>query len=155
MGAVMISDRLVAQLGGAGEDAAVFSNGFTYSGHPVAAAAASKNIEIMEREGLMAHVQEVGPYFQERMQSLRQSPIVGDVRGLGLMACVECDVGAEVENAEQVSGEAGSRHRQALPGAGPHRASLGQPLRHVAATHHHQGTDRRACGNSAGRHPPH
>ena len=117
MGAVMISDRLVRELGGAGEGAAIFSNGFTYSGHPVAAAAALKNIEIMEREGLMEHVRDVGPYFQERMQSLRQSSIVGDVRGLGLMACVECDVGEAAEDAEKVSSEAGARidkHCQAL-----------------------------------------
>ncbi|ANA69618.1 TPA: aminotransferase [Pseudomonas aeruginosa] len=66
-----------------------FSHGFTYSGHPVACAAALKNIEIIEREGLLAHADEVGRYFEERLQSLRDLPIVGDVRGMRFMACVE------------------------------------------------------------------
>ncbi len=66
-----------------------FSHGFTYSGHPVACAAALKNIEIIEREGLLAHADEVYRYFEERLQSLRDLPIVGDVRGMRFMACVE------------------------------------------------------------------
>ncbi len=66
-----------------------FSHGFTYSGHPVSCAAALKNIEIIEREGLLAHADEVGRYFEERLQSLRDLPIVGDVRGMRFMACVE------------------------------------------------------------------
>ena len=89
MGGLLISDRLLEQVSGAG---AVFSNGFTYSAHPVAAAAALKNIEIMEREGLMEHVREVGPYMQEQLHTLEELPLVGEVRGLGLMACVECAI---------------------------------------------------------------
>ena len=66
-----------------------FAHGYTYSGHPVACAAALKNIEIMEREQLLEYVQEIGPYFQQQLKTLSDLPIVGDVRGLGLMACVE------------------------------------------------------------------
>jgi putrescine aminotransferase len=55
----------------------------------VACAAALKNIEIMERENLLSHVREIGPYFQEQLKTLLDLPIVGDVRGMGLMACVE------------------------------------------------------------------
>ncbi len=66
-----------------------FTHGFTYSGHPVACAAALKNIEIMEREKLLPHVQDIGPYFQAQLKTLSDLPIVGDVRGIGLMACVE------------------------------------------------------------------
>ncbi len=66
-----------------------FAHGFTYSGHPVACAAALKNIEIMAREKLLAHVQDIGPYFQAQLKTLIDLPIVGDVRGVGLMACVE------------------------------------------------------------------
>ena len=90
MGAVFISDRLMQDVSGANGEGGVLSNGFTYSGHPVACAAALMNIEIMERENLMDHVREVGPYFQARLAELRDIPIVGDVRGAGLMACVEC-----------------------------------------------------------------
>ena len=66
-----------------------FAHGFTYSGHPVACAAALKNIEILERENIFAKVKEVGPYFEERLKGLLDLPIVGDVRGLKMMMCVE------------------------------------------------------------------
>ena len=66
-----------------------FSSGFTYSGHPVCAAAALKNIEIIEQEKILEHVKEVGPYFEKQLHTLRDLPIVGDVRGSHFMMCVE------------------------------------------------------------------
>ncbi len=96
MGAFLVSDRLLQEMresaDAQGIDTAVFSNGFTYSGHPVAAAAGMKNLDIMERENLFARVRETGPYLQQQLQSLRDIPIVRDVRGKGLMACVECEL---------------------------------------------------------------
>jgi adenosylmethionine-8-amino-7-oxononanoate aminotransferase len=90
LSAVLISDRLIQEIKGEEGKNAVFSCGFTYSGHPVACAAALKNIEIMEREGLLEHAREVGPYMQARLRELSDIPIVGDVRGIGLMGCVDC-----------------------------------------------------------------
>jgi putrescine aminotransferase len=92
MGAFLVSDRLLDEVRELGGDSAVFSNGFTYSGHPVAAVAGLKNLEIMKREKLFEHVQEVGPYMQAQLQTLRDIPIVSDVRGIGLMGCVECEL---------------------------------------------------------------
>ncbi len=92
MGAFLVSDRLVREIKERGGDSAVFSNGFTYSGHPVAAAAGIKNLEIMQREKLFEQARETGPYLQQQMQKLRDIPIVNDVRGLGLMSCVECEL---------------------------------------------------------------
>ena len=109
MGATLISDRLIEAVGGAGEGAAVFSNGFTYSGHPVCAAAALKNIEIIEGEGILEHVRKVGPYFQAKLQELRDIPMVGDVRGMGLMACVECKLEQEGEDSLSLDHEIGVR----------------------------------------------
>jgi adenosylmethionine-8-amino-7-oxononanoate aminotransferase len=43
----------------------------------------------MEREQLLPHVQDIGPYFQAQLRTLADLPIVGDVRGMGLMACIE------------------------------------------------------------------
>ncbi|MCW8163388.1 aspartate aminotransferase family protein [Verminephrobacter aporrectodeae subsp. tuberculatae] len=66
-----------------------FPHGYTYSGHPAAAAAALKNIEIMERERLVQQVGErTGPCFQNALARLLDHPMVGHVRGHGLMACV-------------------------------------------------------------------
>jgi adenosylmethionine-8-amino-7-oxononanoate aminotransferase len=70
-------------------DGAMFTNGFTYSGHPIACAAGLKNIEIMEREDICGHVRQVGPYFEERLKTLYDLPIVGDIRGSHFMLCVE------------------------------------------------------------------
>ena len=92
LGAVLISDRLIREVGGDTERAAVFANGFTYSGHPVACAAALANLDVIESDNLLEHVREVGPYFQDQLKTLNDLPIVGDVRGIGLMACVECVV---------------------------------------------------------------
>ena len=116
LGALFVSDRLIAQLD-AEQMSAVFSNGFTYSGHPVACAAALANIEVIEREGLLEHVLEVGPYFQQRLHELDEIPIVGEVRGEGLMACVECVISKESHDPLVLDYEIGNRidrHCQAL-----------------------------------------
>lgn len=96
LGAVLISDRIADAIGSnAPADKPVFSNGYTYSGHPVACAAALKNIEIMQRDDICGHVRDVGPYFVDRLRELTASPIVYTVRGDHLMACVECWTGEE------------------------------------------------------------
>nr|WP_235776102.1 aminotransferase [Ruegeria alba] len=89
MGAAIISDRLIADI--AGNDA-TFSNGYTYSGHPVCAAAGLTSMEIIEREGILEHVRQVAPVFQERLHDLRRIGIVTDTRGMGLMGCVQCSL---------------------------------------------------------------
>lgn len=97
LGAVLISDRIADSLvRGADPAKPVFSNGFTYSGHPVACATALANIDVMKRDDICGHVREVGPYFIDRLRELRTSPIVWAVRGDHLMACVECRVPGEV-----------------------------------------------------------
>ncbi|MGB1082389.1 MAG: aminotransferase [Alphaproteobacteria bacterium] len=88
MGAVIISDEVMANCADP-DEAVLFSNGFTYSGHPVAAAAALKNIEIFEREGILENVLDVSPHFQERLGALSKYEIVGDARGMGLLGCIE------------------------------------------------------------------
>jgi putrescine aminotransferase len=108
LGACIVSDRIIESIGG-DDDSVVFSNGYTYSGHPVSCAAALKNIEIMENENILENVKEVGPYFQERLKELIDIPIVGDVRGEGLMACVECLLNPEKESPLELDYEMGAR----------------------------------------------
>ena len=100
MGACIISDALIDSISGKNSKGATFSNGFTYSGHPVAAAAALKNIEIFERDGILDHVKAVTPHFQERLRALRGHSIVGDTRGMGLVGCIECSVTAGDQHLE-------------------------------------------------------
>lgn len=66
-----------------------FAHGFTYSGHPTACAVALRNLQILEEEKLVERAAEKGAYLQERLQELRSHEIVGDVRGLGLVAGIE------------------------------------------------------------------
>lgn len=67
----------------------VFGHGYTYTGHPVACAAALKTLEIFERENLFAHAAQVGSYMQERLRQFQSHPLVGEVRGKGLIGAVE------------------------------------------------------------------
>ncbi len=117
LGAVLISDRLIAQLSGAQAEAGIFANGFTYSGHPVACAAALKNIEIIERDKILEHAREVGPYLQARLAELAELPIVGEARGLGLLGCIECVISQDSKDPLMLDYEIGQRidrHCQAL-----------------------------------------
>jgi adenosylmethionine-8-amino-7-oxononanoate aminotransferase len=89
LGAMLVSGRLYDRITGDDAKGKFFTNGFTYSAHPVACAAGLKNLEIIEREKLCERVRELGPYFQERFGTLRDLPLVGDVRGSHFMVCVE------------------------------------------------------------------
>ena len=85
----LLSDDIYDVISVPQDEGALFTHGFTYSGHPVCCAAGLKNIEIMERDGICGHVLEVGPYLEEQLATLRDLPIVGDVRGKRFMMCVE------------------------------------------------------------------
>jgi putrescine aminotransferase len=86
IGGVLISDRVAKVVIEGGE----FAHGYTYSGHPVAAAVASANLSIIEDEGLVEKVRdETGPYLQQRLLELLDHPLVGQVRGIGLMGALE------------------------------------------------------------------
>ncbi|QIE44630.1 aminotransferase [Pseudohalocynthiibacter aestuariivivens] len=89
LGATLLSTRVYDVIAQPQCEGGVLSMGLTYFGHPVACAAALKNIEIMERENILEHVREVGPYLQESAKSLMNLPIVGDVRGSHLMLGVD------------------------------------------------------------------
>lgn len=88
LGACIFSDRIWQVIGEPGKGRC-FTHGFTYSGHPVSCRAALKNIEIIEREHLLEHVEDVGAYLEQRLQTLAGLPLVGEVRCQRLMACIE------------------------------------------------------------------
>jgi adenosylmethionine-8-amino-7-oxononanoate aminotransferase len=100
LGACIVSDNLIESMTGDDARGAVFANGYTYSGHPVCCAAALKNIEIIEREKILEHVRDVGPWFQQQLKKLEDIPIVKEVRGEGLMACVECQLNEDGSSLE-------------------------------------------------------
>jgi putrescine aminotransferase len=85
--ATAVSSRIVEALRAHNDE---FAHGFTYSGHPTCAAVALKNVEIIEREGLVARVAaDVGPYLAKALASLASHELVGEVRSLGLIGGIE------------------------------------------------------------------
>ena len=85
---MILSDRIWAAMAQGGHR--WFTTGLTYSGHPVSCACALKNIEILEREDLLGQCREGRCLFQHPPESSwKHLPLVGNVRGQGLMLCVE------------------------------------------------------------------
>ena len=89
LGGMVVSARLFEEIRNSGEDEAMYAHGLTYSSHPIGCAVALRNLELLE-DGVLAHVREIAPYFQERLRTLQELELVAEVRGVGLMACVEC-----------------------------------------------------------------
>jgi adenosylmethionine-8-amino-7-oxononanoate aminotransferase len=86
MGAVVASDRIAERfLNGT----ASFTHGFTFGGHPVCAAVAMANLDAFEREGVLENVRSNEAEFRATLDSLRDIPIVGDVRGAGYFHAIE------------------------------------------------------------------
>ncbi len=86
MGAVIVSDRIAEPFM---QGTRSFAHGITFGGHPVAAAAAMANLDIFEREDLCGHVLAKEGEFRAMLESLRDIPIVGDVRGGGYFQAIE------------------------------------------------------------------
>jgi len=86
MGAVIASDRVAEPFLHGAE---TFVHGFTFGGHPMACATAMANIDVLENERLCEHVREREDEFRAMLESLRDLPIVGDVRGAGYFHAIE------------------------------------------------------------------
>ncbi len=86
MGAVIASDRVAEPFL---HGTASFTHGFTFAGHPVCAAVAMANLDAFEREGVLENVREHEGEFRAMLDSLRDLPIVGDVRGAGYFHAIE------------------------------------------------------------------
>ncbi|MFY0663762.1 MAG: aspartate aminotransferase family protein [Natronospirillum sp.] len=89
MGAVFVGDHIHDAFMQGPEEVIDFFHGYTYSGHPVAAAAALASLDIYERDGLFERTLEMESYFQEALHSLKDLPNVKDIRNLGLIGAVE------------------------------------------------------------------
>ncbi len=124
LGAFLVSDRLLDDFKDTDESTGVFSNGYTYSGHPVSCAAALKNIEIIQDEKILEHVREVSPYFQQRLHGFIDYPIVVDTRGMGLMGCIECEINPEQNDQQQSTDQKG----YAVPRSSPPQISKADKL---------------------------
>lgn len=87
--AVMVNEKLFQALVSQSEKIGVFSHGYTYSGHPVASAVALETLKIYEERDILGHVGVIGPQLQAGMRRFADHPLVGEVRGTGLIGAIE------------------------------------------------------------------
>jgi putrescine aminotransferase len=85
IGGSIVCDEVAHTVGGAGD----FNHGYTYSGHPVAAAVALENLRILQEEKIIEHVRDVAhPYLAAKWQALTDHPLVGEAKLVGLMGSI-------------------------------------------------------------------
>jgi len=87
--AILMNDRMFEPIADESNRIGVLGHGFTAGGHPVGAAVALENLKIIEERGLVAHAAELGIYMQARLREFGDHPLVGEVRGVGLIAAIE------------------------------------------------------------------
>jgi len=87
--AVLINDKVYQVVADNSAKIGTFGHGFTYSGHPVAAAVALETLKIYEERDIVGHVQRVAPRLQDGLRRFADHPLVGEVRGVGLIGALE------------------------------------------------------------------
>ena len=106
--ALLINERVFDPIAQESDRIGVFGHGFTTGGHPVAAAVALETIKIIKERGLVAHAAAVGDHMQSRLRQLTSHPLVGEVRGVGLIAAVELVTDKASKRAREVPGRLGA-----------------------------------------------
>jgi len=89
LSATVVSEEIYQALLTQSDKLGAFAHGYTYSGHPVACAVALETIAIYEERDIVGHVRKVAPRFQAGLQRFASHPLVGDVRGVGLLGALE------------------------------------------------------------------
>jgi 4-aminobutyrate--pyruvate transaminase len=87
--AVMISDKVYQALSTESEKIGTWGHGFTYSGHPVAAAVAMETQKIYDEIDLFGHAKRLSPVFQKHLKSFADHPLVGEAMGIGMFGALE------------------------------------------------------------------
>ncbi len=87
--AVLMDEKVYDVLRDNSAKIGVFGHGYTYSGHPVCAAVALETLKIYEERDILGHVREVAPRLQEGIRGFADHPLVGEVRGIGLIGAIE------------------------------------------------------------------
>jgi 4-aminobutyrate--pyruvate transaminase len=87
--ALLVSDGIYQAMKDGSDKVGIFGHGYTYSGHPTCAAVALETLNQYEELNTLDNIKAVAPILQNGLRELKNHPLVGDVRGVGLMACVE------------------------------------------------------------------
>jgi 4-aminobutyrate---pyruvate transaminase len=117
--AVLINDRVFQALADGSQTIGTWGHGFTYSGHPVPAAVAVETLRIYDEMDMVNHVRRVGAHMQRRLRELfADHPLVGEVRGVGLIGGVELAVDKAAHKPFDPSVKAGPRLAKLAEGEG-------------------------------------
>jgi 4-aminobutyrate--pyruvate transaminase len=87
--ALLVNERIFQAMLDESRKLGNFAHGFTYAGHPVTTAVAMETLRIYEDMDMLGHVRRVGPYMQAKLAALEDHPLVGEVRGVGLLTGIE------------------------------------------------------------------
>lgn len=87
--ALMVNERVFGPIADESNKIGTFGHGFTAGGHPLGAAVALENLAIIKERNLVENARDVGAHFISRLETLKSSPLVGEVRGVGLIAAIE------------------------------------------------------------------
>jgi len=87
--AVVVDEKVYSVIRDNSGKIGTFGHGYTYSGHPVSAAVALETLKIYEERDILGHIRSVAPGFQKGLQSFASHPLVGEVRGTGLIGAIE------------------------------------------------------------------
>ena len=151
--AISLGARMGETIASANEE---LVHGYTYSGHPVACAVALKNLEVMERDGLVPRVKnEIGPYLQRRMrETFADHPLVGEVRGRGLLCAIELVADKKERSFFPDPGTVGTHCRNYCFGSGLIMRAIRDTMVLRAALHRQRSRSRRDRRQGEGRHRP-
>jgi len=117
--AVMINDRVFQALADGSATIGTWGHGFTYSGHPVPAAVAIETLKIYDEMDMVGHVRRVGAHMQKRLRELfTDHPLVGEVRGVGMVGCIELALDKKAHKPFDPGVKAGPRMAKLAEGEG-------------------------------------
>ncbi len=116
--AFMINDRFYEPIAEESGRISVLGHGFTGAGHPVGAAVALENIAIIEERDLVAKTRENSQHLFKRINALKDHPLVGEVRGVGMIAAIELVLNKETKEGTGVPGQLGLAANKALASHG-------------------------------------
>ena len=142
--AVMINDKVYQALMSESDKIGTWGHGFTYSGHPVAAAVALEAQKIYDETDLFGHAKRLSPVFHKHVQSFADHPLVGEAMSVGMMGALEI-VADKKTKAPFDLGAVGRRHARLQPrrGARPVHPQHGRPRRDLPAAGHQRDRARR------------
>ncbi|MBB4093476.1 aspartate aminotransferase family protein [Ochrobactrum pecoris] len=126
--AFLINERVYAPIAEESHKIGTLGTGFTASGHPVAAAVALENLAIIEERDLVANARDRGTYMQKRLRELQDHPLVGEVRGVGLIAGVELVTDKQAKTGLEQAGALGAQANAALQERGVISRAMGDTL---------------------------